>query len=57
MFSIYIYELLDENIIVTEDWNIRGYNASVPYFNFGLCKVWGATAAILSEFKVILEEI
>ena len=57
LFSISIYELLDENIIVTEEWNIRGYDASVTYYNFDLCKVWGATAAILSEFKVILEEI
>tara|TARA_Y100000590_G_scaffold201191_1_gene228653 strand:- start:288 stop:917 length:630 start_codon:yes stop_codon:yes gene_type:complete len=57
LFSISINELLDKNIIVTEEWSIRGYDASVPYYNFGLCKVWGATAAILSEFKVILEEI
>jgi len=57
LFSISISELLDEKILVTEKWKIRGYNASVPYYNFNLCKVWGATAAILSEFKWILQEI
>ena len=57
LFSISISELIDEKILITEEWNIRGYGASVPYYNFNLCKVWGATAAILSEFKWVLKEI
>ena len=57
LFSISISELLDENILQNEEWNIRGYDAIVPYYNFGKCKVWGATAAILSEFKLILKGI
>ena len=57
LFSIPISELLDDRILVTEEWKIRGYDASVPYYNFNLCKVWGATAAILSEFKWLLKEI
>ena len=57
LFSVSISELLDENILQNEKWNIRGYDAIVPYYNFGKCKVWGATAAILSEFKLILKGI
>ena len=57
LFSVSITELMDEKILQTEQWNIRGYDAIVPYYNFGKCKVWGATAAILSEFKSILEDI
>ena len=56
LFSVSITELMDEKILQTEKWNIRGYDAIVPYYNFGECKVWGATAAILSEFKSILED-
>ena len=48
---------MDEKILQTEQWNIRGYDAIVPYYNFGICKVWGATAAILYEFKSNLEDI
>ena len=57
LFSVSITELMDEKILQTEEWNIRGYDAIVPYYNFGECKVWGATAAILSEFKLIMKEI
>ena len=57
LFSVSITELMDEKILQTEEWNIRGYDAIVPYYNFEKCKVWGATAAILSEFKSILEDI
>ena len=57
LFSVSITKLMDEKILQTEEWNIRGYDAIVPYYNFGKCKVWGATAAILSEFKLILKGI
>ena len=57
LFSVSITELMDEKTLKTEQRNIRGYDAIVPYYNFEKCKVWGATAAILSEFKSILEDI
>ena len=57
LFSVSIVELLDESILRNEEWNIRGYDAIVPVYNFDKCKVWGATAAILSEFKSILQDI
>ena len=41
LFSVSITELMDEKILQTEQWNIRGYDAIVPYYNFGKCKVWG----------------
>lgn len=57
LFSVSIAGLLDESILKSEEWNIRGYDAIVPVYNFDKCKVWGATAAILSEFKSILQDI
>ena len=57
LFSVSITELMDEKTLKAEKWNIREYDAIVPYYNFEKCKVWGATAAILSEFKSILEDI
>jgi len=57
LFSVSINQLMDKKNLQTEEWNIRGYDAIVPYYNFGECKVWGATAAILSEFKLIMKEI
>jgi len=57
LFSASIDELLDETNLSNEEWNIRGYDAIVPIYNFKKCNVWGATAAILSEFKWILKEI
>ena len=57
LFSVSINQLMDKKNLQTEEWNIRGYDAIVPYYNFGECKVWGATAAILSEFKSILQDI
>ena len=57
LFSVSIVELLDESILRNEEWNIRGYDAIVPVYNFDKCKVWGATAAMLSEFKSILQDI
>jgi len=57
LFSASIFELIDENTFMSENWAIRGYDANVPFYNFGGRKVWGATGAILSEFKSILKEI
>ena len=46
--------VLKRERVLTERDN--GYDAKVPFYNFKGRKVWGATAAILSEFKFILKE-
>jgi len=57
LFAASISDLIDAKTLMTENWTIRGYEANVPFYNFGGRKVWGATAAILSEFKSILKEL
>jgi len=57
LFSASIIDLINKNTFITENWSIRGYDATVPFFNFSGQKVWGATGAILSEFKSVLKEI
>ena len=56
LFYVPISALIDEKTLMIEDWTISGYDAKVPFYNFNGRKVWGATAAILSEFKFILKE-
>ena len=56
LFHVPISALIDEKTLMIEDWTISGYDAKVPFYNFKGRKVWGATAAILSEFKFILKE-
>jgi 8-oxo-dGTP pyrophosphatase MutT (NUDIX family) len=47
--------LFDPNVVKREPWTLRGTQVEVPFFQIGSHKVWGATAMILSEFKMILE--
>ena len=56
LFHVPISALIDEKTLMIEDWTISGYDAKVPFYNFNGRKVWGATAAILSEFNSILKE-
>ena len=46
--------LLDEQNIVEEDWEIRGYKMHVPFFAINGHKVWGATGMMLGEFREML---
>jgi 8-oxo-dGTP pyrophosphatase MutT (NUDIX family) len=48
--------LLDGSCVEREIWEIRGERVSVPFFRLGGHKVWGATAMMLSEFAVMLQE-
>lgn len=47
-------DLLDEKVIVEEEWELRGYHVLVPFFLLHGYKVWGATAMILGEFVSLL---
>ena len=57
LFSASLSQLLNDQIWELENWNLRGYEAKVPFYNFDGHKVWGVTAAILSEFKLILNDL
>jgi 8-oxo-dGTP pyrophosphatase MutT (NUDIX family) len=49
--------LLDDSIVKVKDINIRNkFSIRAPYFDIGGKTVWGATAMILSEFKVLLKK-
>lgn len=39
----------------TEEWDYKGRKITVPFFQVGEHKVWGATAMMLSEFLARLE--
>jgi 8-oxo-dGTP pyrophosphatase MutT (NUDIX family) len=47
-------DVLDETIVVEEEWEIRGLQVLVPYFKLHEYQVWGATAMILGEFVALL---
>jgi len=46
--------LLDPATVHLEDWELYGRVWLIPFYQFGLHKVWGATAMILSEFVALL---
>ncbi|MDP6456763.1 MAG: CoA pyrophosphatase [Candidatus Marinimicrobia bacterium] len=48
-------QLVDEDCIQREVRQIRGLQMEVPYFRFDHLKVWGATAAMLSEFREVVQ--
>jgi len=49
--------LLDPQVVRRERWTLREVEVDVPFFQIGVHKVWGATAMILSEFAMIIEQI
>ncbi|MFL2983702.1 MAG: NUDIX hydrolase [Candidatus Neomarinimicrobiota bacterium] len=48
--------LLDKNLKIKKNM-FPNLPASIPYFDLGHEKVWGATSMILSEFKSVLKDI
>ncbi|MBC8345654.1 MAG: CoA pyrophosphatase [Candidatus Marinimicrobia bacterium] len=57
LFTVSLSTLLNDHIFQSENWEIRGQKAVVPFYNFEGRKVWGVTASILSEFKLILKDM
>jgi 8-oxo-dGTP pyrophosphatase MutT (NUDIX family) len=49
--------LLDDTVKTTERWTLRGTEMDVPFYHVKGHKIWGATAAILSEFEWRLRSI
>ncbi len=57
VFSVSLDELLNDENELKEKRSLRGFEVDIPYFLLSGQKVWGATAMILSEFKIILKEV
>lgn len=58
VFDFNIYKLLNENIVKEKKIKTaNGMLVQAPYFEIKNKVVWGATAAILNEFKEILQKI
>ena len=55
LIEVPLSTLFDPAVVKREPWTLRGTQVEVPFFQIGSHKVWGATAMILSEFKMILE--
>jgi len=47
--------LLDDGLKAEERWQLRGFELDVPFYRYGSHVVWGATAAMLSEFEMRLK--
>lgn len=50
VIEVPLRHLLDPTTRVEEEWELRGYPVSVPFFRVNHHKVWGATAMMLNEF-------
>lgn len=50
VLTVSLRELLDPERVRVEQWNRRGMDMHVPFFDIADHKVWGATAFVLSEF-------
>jgi 8-oxo-dGTP pyrophosphatase MutT (NUDIX family) len=55
LIEVPLSTLFDPTVVKREPWTLRSMQVEVPFFQIGQHKVWGATAMILSEFKMILE--
>jgi 8-oxo-dGTP pyrophosphatase MutT (NUDIX family) len=57
IFSASIQEFMLDETQKTKKDKMRGFPVNIPYFDLGGETVWGATAMILAEFKLILKDI
>jgi 8-oxo-dGTP pyrophosphatase MutT (NUDIX family) len=55
LLEINIHHFLDDSIITNTQVNVRGVDREVPAFVLDESIVWGATAIMLSEFRVLLK--
>jgi 8-oxo-dGTP pyrophosphatase MutT (NUDIX family) len=57
IIEVPLSHLFDPSTRVEEEWELRGYPVSVPFFQVNQHKVWGATAMMLSEFLERLRRV
>jgi mutator protein MutT len=56
-FYVKAKDLLDDRLLTTEVWNLRGITMEVPFWNVHATPLWGATAMILSEFVELIRPL
>lgn len=49
--------LLAPSVHHSEQWTVRGYEVTVPFYRLNGHTVWGATAMVLSEFEQRLQTV
>ena len=54
IFTVSLWDLLDDDFIQKKPINVRGVKMEVPSFQFKGYTVWGATAMMLSELRHLL---
>ena len=57
LIEVPLSTLFDRDVVKRESWVLRGVTVEVPFYQIGPHKVWGATAMILSEFRMLLAEM
>lgn len=57
LIEVPLSTLFDQAVVKREPWPLRGATVEVPFYQIGPHKVWGATAMILSEFSMVLNDI
>lgn len=55
VIEVSLDHLMDSNNMRRELWTVRGMEMTVPFYEFGDHKIWGATAMVLAEFLVVIE--
>lgn len=57
VIAVPLVTLLDDSLVEEEEWELHDERVRVPFFNLQGNKVWGATAVMLNEFKMMLQEL
>ena len=57
VFSIHVNDLLNDEFVKHKQYDIRGVSLHTPFFDIQNKFIWGATAMMLNELKVILKKV
>jgi len=52
-----VASLFDPQSLAVERWSLRGEMVDIPCIRFHQYRIWGATAMMLSELRVVLEKL
>lgn len=55
-FTVSLDNLLKEEFLIWETWNLRDHSFKVPFWNVHSTPLWGATAMMMSELLELYEE-
>jgi 8-oxo-dGTP pyrophosphatase MutT (NUDIX family) len=55
VFEVNLSEIIDKNIIGEMELEVRSEKIKAPFYDIQDCKVWGATAVMISELLAVIE--